>query len=565
MEMPRIVDMWFGEAFAQERDELIAAARRRLSPEDPRVGAVGDWLDSEHPERTAKAELRRQQNLAAFKANGTPESVHGFARVEVKLEGSRISCDRVQIHRLDRALSNLVQQNQPGDLWRLLGLHLKRGQKEVNALRVVVVTACVIDPDAEEWLASVTPLASCPWHAASTTRKGKPRARRSLPSEVYERSGLCNLRGKEALALLREACRVLGWLADPIGAADHLRAAAAVLERFARMVPIIYTERIGDRLVFRWPTDTWACEVPQPGDINTWDAVVEIDRTMRLLQMSGVGSSSVELNMADVQDSMIHVWREWHSCYAGGGLHQAAKDLLILGKAVMRLHELASRGEPDDDPNGCGARASLAADTPERAKLLATELRRLAGELDPQPVRGAAVESSPAPTTDQPGGDIKSGAVPGCLANLKQNGNSKRSAEPADDQWFRFRDDDLPVLVELAAADQALPSSASPAAIPEGAADDANVAAPATKSKQKLPPLPEVGSSNNPDREVREQTLPHSLTAIGRVIEIKDYRTIEGMIQKGEIWAYRHSTKRWRLDYDQIDARWGRMAANTLT
>lgn len=204
--MPTVVDQAFDEAFADRRDRLLAVARQRLQAETAEVRAVGEWLDQEHVEGAVRAALERQLKLRKHKTKGSPEppepswpaptAVSG--RVETSLSGDSLRADRLQ-----HALCALLQQNRQGELTRLLGPNLPRGQRERNALRALVVSAMILDPDADEWLARITLLAGCPWIGDAAARP-----------PIKGRSDVCRRWSGAAVMLLDEACWVLGWHPD---------------------------------------------------------------------------------------------------------------------------------------------------------------------------------------------------------------------------------------------------------------------------------------------------------------------------------------------------------------
>ncbi len=201
--MPRIVDHAFDEAFARDRDSLLAVARARLPEHGSELPGVRGWLDKSFSESIVRATLKDesthrrardlgQPNPPVGRRTGTPPS-----RPEPAPEARG---DALRADRLERALRCLHAKNEEPDLLRLLGPNLPRGQREVNALRAVVVSACILDPDAAEWLGDATDLAASPWVGDGT---GLPR--------IKGRAEVCQGWGHEALAMLGEAAAVLGW------------------------------------------------------------------------------------------------------------------------------------------------------------------------------------------------------------------------------------------------------------------------------------------------------------------------------------------------------------------
>lgn len=174
--------------------------RRHLATESSEFQAVGEWLDSEYDEPRVREILQHKVEVYRARDVGQPTPPNQRRIPESGYLYPALPGDGLRADRLEQAFKALHVPNQGGDFLRPLGGNLPRKEREMHALRVVVVCACLVDPDAAEWLASVTPLASCPWRGdLSVTPRVKGRA------EVTESWAY------EALALLAEAIHLLGW------------------------------------------------------------------------------------------------------------------------------------------------------------------------------------------------------------------------------------------------------------------------------------------------------------------------------------------------------------------
>jgi len=197
--MPRIVNCWFDDSFRRQCKPLIGAAREHAPGCAPELRQVGGWLDTEHSEaivgqeQEKKFELWRRRDASSM----TPPNYRGprRARVTPQLPGDGLRADRIE-----HSFRSLLVRNQSGEILRLLGENLPRGEREANALRVVVVVGCIVDPDAGEWLSSVTSLADAPWTS-----------NRSVSPWVKGRADVACEWGHDAFLLLREAIGALGW------------------------------------------------------------------------------------------------------------------------------------------------------------------------------------------------------------------------------------------------------------------------------------------------------------------------------------------------------------------
>lgn len=162
--MPRVAEFWFDERFSSQRDELIAIVRKHFSQEEPKLKAVGSWLKTEYPDEKIKKLLEQKRKLNRQKDAGQLSPTNGRAVVKSASNVVGFQLDDLHIAALEQAFVALNHQNRHGDLLRLLGSNQPRNDKETNALRAIVVCACIVDPDSSEWLAHVTPLANCSWN-----------------------------------------------------------------------------------------------------------------------------------------------------------------------------------------------------------------------------------------------------------------------------------------------------------------------------------------------------------------------------------------------------------------
>lgn len=214
--MPRIAENWFDDRFASQRSGLVETVCQHMSTQQPGLEAVGTWLDTEYSEAKVRVILERRRQQSRLRDAGQPTLPDGRRIPGSSYRYPESPGDRLRADRLEQAFTTLHGQNQGGDLLRLLGRNLPRDERETNALRAVVVSACIVDPDADEWLAPVTPLASCPWQGDS-----------SAVPPVKGRADVAQPWAHEALRLLQEACRVLDW--EPAADSDEGRVRAACL------------------------------------------------------------------------------------------------------------------------------------------------------------------------------------------------------------------------------------------------------------------------------------------------------------------------------------------------
>ncbi len=203
-DMPRIIETWFDERFASRRSGLVETVRQHLPTQQPGLEAVGTWLDTEYSEPTVRGILERRRQEYRLRDAGQPTPPDGRRIPGSGYRDPGLPGDSLRADRLEQAFTALYGQNQGGDLLRLLGRNLPQNEGQTNALRAVVVSACIVDPDADKWLATITLLAGCPWRGDSP----------AVPP-VKGRVDVDRRWGHEALKLLQEACSVLGW--EPAG------------------------------------------------------------------------------------------------------------------------------------------------------------------------------------------------------------------------------------------------------------------------------------------------------------------------------------------------------------
>jgi hypothetical protein len=198
--MPRIRSTSFDDGFAWRRDALIATVTQNLDLEDDRVQHVGEWLDSRFPARTVIQHISQRHESHRLRAAGQPTLPNKRGRSKNINRDGEIRGDDTGADRLAFVFEHLFGQNQHGTLGRLLGRNLPAGELETNAIRAVVVTSCVLDPNVADWLGPVTPLAGCPWNGDPSA--DPPQTGRSKVSLMW---------GHDALKMLDEAIGVLGW------------------------------------------------------------------------------------------------------------------------------------------------------------------------------------------------------------------------------------------------------------------------------------------------------------------------------------------------------------------
>lgn len=204
--MPRIVrHCSFDDAFTETRDACLAIARANVEVHAALLVEAGAWLDKTYS-ASALAEYQRERAEASARMmNGQPDlgdstSPRPPARRRKAASSISPKVTDTRASRLEWAVERFTGENAKGYPRRLLGNSHKRGQRETNALRAIVVAATVLDPDSQEWLGSITELAMCPWDSDSLTSSG-------IPGRVK----VCELWGNEALELLREATAILRW------------------------------------------------------------------------------------------------------------------------------------------------------------------------------------------------------------------------------------------------------------------------------------------------------------------------------------------------------------------
>ena len=202
--MPRIAETWFDNRFASQRIGLIEAVSQHLSKQQPGLEAVGTWLETDYSEAKVRVILERRRQQYPLRDAGQPTPPDGRRIPRSGYRDLGLPGDGLRADRLEQAFTALHGQNRDGHLLRLLGQNLPQNERKTNAMRAVVVSACIVDPDVDKWLASVTPLASCPWQGDS----------QAVPP-VKGRADVAQPWAHEALRLLQEACSVLGW--EPAG------------------------------------------------------------------------------------------------------------------------------------------------------------------------------------------------------------------------------------------------------------------------------------------------------------------------------------------------------------
>lgn len=240
--MPRIHDVFFDAPFASRRDKLIATVRRNVPSRGRDLQNVCAWLDTQWSEEKVGEALKREQHLDKLRDRGQPYSPTIRSQPPGSSSDRDLPGDNLRADRIEHAFVALHRQNRSGELLRLLGSNLPRGERESNALRAVVMSACIIDPDAGEWLSSVTPLANGVW-----------RGDQSAKPWVRGRADVARLWGYEALGLLQEACGVLGWEPAAESGARHEIAISAALKRYPTLLEgLIYLARRDDG---RWIGD----------------------------------------------------------------------------------------------------------------------------------------------------------------------------------------------------------------------------------------------------------------------------------------------------------------------
>lgn len=197
--MPRVVDIGFDKNFPQRRDGLVAVVRGQLQGDGQVLTEAAMWLDETWTQSAVGTSLTERALEWRRRSNGSPSGNRASARP--KVEPFQLPGDQLRADRLEHAIRWLLGKNQGHGVLRLLGGNQSKTVLRQNALRVVLVGSCIIDPDAGEWLGAITALASAPWEPSQAAGKARVRGR----SEV------CRLFGHDAMALMEEAMGVLGW------------------------------------------------------------------------------------------------------------------------------------------------------------------------------------------------------------------------------------------------------------------------------------------------------------------------------------------------------------------
>jgi hypothetical protein len=204
--VPRILRLWETDAeVASARDALIAQARVGAQGHDEEIKAAGEWLDEEYAEAQVRKLLTEARRNARRAIKGQPILKVVAAQPTDRVRRFRYPGDHLRGDRLESAISDLTAAFNR-EKFSLLGPNQPKAQRRRNAVRAVVVTACVVDPDAQEWLANVTELATCAWVGNSSARP-----------EKKGRADVADHWAREALRLLEAALSLLGWGAEPAG------------------------------------------------------------------------------------------------------------------------------------------------------------------------------------------------------------------------------------------------------------------------------------------------------------------------------------------------------------
>jgi len=187
----------FDESFERRCGALLALARDRLPGHEQVLVDVKNWFATELSMVVIRE--RRKQWIKEYRrqldGQLTPPDRPSTRRTAPARLSALPEDVQVSMWGLEQAVTAMYASNATSQRDRLLGRGHPKQSLEFNALRVVVVAALVLDPDAEEWLVGLTDLAHCPW----------PKAR----------SVVCQHRGHAALELLEEASAVLGWSGSP--------------------------------------------------------------------------------------------------------------------------------------------------------------------------------------------------------------------------------------------------------------------------------------------------------------------------------------------------------------
>jgi hypothetical protein len=193
--MPRIYDRYYDDSFAVQREHLKAIVLANISTHSKDFRVAGRRLDNEHSQQGVRAILEREQTLDRLKDDGQPSSPRSTTPIPTK----RRSLDHSLLaDRLQCAVEALDRTNVPGTLLRMLGNNIPAEERRANAFRTILACSCVIDPDAS-YLTKFTELATCIWSPNP-----------SLP-DVRGRADVAAKWGRQAMAMLQEACVVLGW------------------------------------------------------------------------------------------------------------------------------------------------------------------------------------------------------------------------------------------------------------------------------------------------------------------------------------------------------------------
>lgn len=206
--MPRVADVGFGPDFPEHYRASIAVVRAKLLEEPALFAEAAEWLRKTWTKAEVERALKWEAVERRKRARGTPTAPG--PRPRVPAQPFRLPGDKLRADRLEHALKWLLGQNNGAGIHRLLGGNQSDEVLRQNALKAILVAVCVIDPAADEWLGTVTPLALTSWKPSKP--KGKP--------SIKGRSDVCRVFSREAIKLMEEAISVLGWEVPALSASS---------------------------------------------------------------------------------------------------------------------------------------------------------------------------------------------------------------------------------------------------------------------------------------------------------------------------------------------------------
>lgn len=198
--MPQIINAYHEESLARQRENVVAVARKRLQEEKEALQGVTKRLDDEFSEEVVRKTLEHKRKMNRAKVNGVAWIPGNNPPYRKNSKRDGLPGDLLRADRLEQAIIKLHGSNRAGSLSRILGSNIPRKARRPNALLVVVIGGCIVDPDAVDWLGDITPLADTPWYSDLT-----------VSPWIKGREDVSKRYGPIAMMLVLAAFKVLRW------------------------------------------------------------------------------------------------------------------------------------------------------------------------------------------------------------------------------------------------------------------------------------------------------------------------------------------------------------------